>query len=401
MILSYRLARASLKSHRMRTILTTLGVAIGVFIISLILIISSGLHRGINNQISALSDNIIIVQNSNNNSDDLETFSPLKAAPISTLTDKDVNDLKRIDNINEVSPMTFMNGKISGNEKKSSKTTIVATNSDFPKVFNLKLKSGNWFNNNETKKYWTILGNKLSRDLLGTENPAGQIVTIKGKDFTVIGVIEKVNQPISLAGVDIDKTAFISTENSLVFNNIRQIGQVALRAKSDKKLNETSDKISSNLAKNHADDSEISVYTGQNAIGNLSNWLDTITKAALIFAGISLIVGGIGIMNIMLVSVTERIREIGIRKSVGATQRNIMVQFLFEALLMTIYGGVIGLTLAYCVAYLITLQFSLPLAFDWWIFTISLGVPLSVGLLFGFWPAARAAKQDPIEALKS
>ena len=132
----------------------------------------------------------------------------------------------------------------------------------------------------------------------------------------------------------------------------------------------------------------------------MAGWLETITTVALIFASISLLVGGIGIMNIMLVSVAERTREIGIRKAVGATKRQILEQFLLEALIMTFAGGIVGLSLAYGASYLINLQFSLPMVFSWWIFAIGLGVPMAVGLLFGLWPAVRAANQDPIVALR-
>jgi putative ABC transport system permease protein len=402
MNLGYRLARSSLKTHRMRTVLTTLGVVIGVFIISLILIVSSGLRQSITSQVSALNDNIIIIQGNSNNASGMEAFSSLRAATITTLTDRDTQSIAKLTARENIAPMMFLGGEINGSETDYKQIAIVATSASFAKVFNLKLASGDWFSDNETAKPWVILGDKLAEGLLGTNDATGQIVTIKGQQFTVVGVLKRVDQPISLAGVDIDKAAFISTANGLKFSNdFNQIGQIAIRAESAKSLPELQQKIAKELDKNHPDKSEFTVRAGRDAVGALSGWLDTITVAALIFAGISLVVGGIGIMNIMLVSVTERIHEIGIRKAVGATRRHILSQFLIEALLITLYGGIIGLAVAYVVGYLITLQFSLPLMFDWWIFAIGLGVPLAIGLLFGIWPAARAAKQDPILALRS
>jgi len=400
-MISYSLARESLHAHRMRTFLTTLGVVIGVFIISLILIVSSGLRQGVTNQISALNNNIVIVRGSGANTTGMEAFSPLSISPITVLTGRDTNTLAKTAGVSEVAPMMFLNGQISSSTGDYKEITTVATSANFPTVFGLQLESGSWFANDETSKPWVILGDKLAQGLLGTTDPTGQVVTIKGQNFTVIGVLKPVNQPISLAGVDVDKAAFISMQNGLQFSGgVEQIGQIAVQAKDSKGLSSLEKNISATLAKNHTDDSEFTVKSGRDAVGALSGWLDTITIAALIFASVSLIVGGIGIMNIMLVSVTERIHEIGIRKAVGATRRHILNQFLVEALLITLYGGIIGLALAYIAGFLITLEFSLPLMFNWWIFAIGLGVPLAVGLLFGLWPAARAAKQDPIVALK-
>ena len=401
MILSYRLARASLKSHRMRTVLTTLGVTIGVFIISLILIVSSGLWQSIINQVSGLSSSVLVVHGGNDDATGMEAFSPLRADFATILTERNVVDIKKIPTVAEASPMMFLSSKISALNSDYSNITTVATSANFPNTLNLKLTSGSWFDNQEVSKPWVILGDKLARGLLDTDQTGGQVVNIKGQSFTVIGILSRVDQPISLAGVDIDKAAFISMQNGLKFSGgIDQIGQIIVRAKTADNLDKVEKDISTTLTRGHLDSSDFSIRSGQDAASALSGWLETITMAALIFAGISLIVGGIGIMNIMLVSVTERIHEIGIRKAVGATRSHILNQFLVEALLITLYGGIIGLGFAYGVAYLITLQFSLPLSFEWWIFAIGLGVPLGVGLLFGLWPAVRAARQDPIVALK-
>jgi ABC-type antimicrobial peptide transport system permease subunit len=402
MTLSYRLARASLKAHRLRTYLTVLGVVIGVFIISLILIVSGSLRRGITNQISSLNDSVVIVRGSTTASTGLEAFSPLSIAPITTLTSRDSSDIEKLPSVESTAPMMFIGGTVSGSNGEFNNVTVVATTPIFPKVFQVKIASGNWFDENETSQSWVILGNKLASGLLGTTEPTGQVVTIKGQSFTVIGVLAAVNQPISLAGTDIDKTAFLSIQNGVKFSGTEQvqIGQIAVRAESSQTIPDLKDAITSQLQKQHVDDNDFSVTTGDNATGSLSNWLNTITLAALFFASISLVVGGIGIMNIMLVSVTERIHEIGIRKAIGATKRHILGQFLVEALLMTLYGGIFGLALAYLAGYVVSVQFSLPLVYDWWIFAIGLGVPLSIGIVFGLWPAIRAARQDPIVALK-
>jgi putative ABC transport system permease protein len=398
---SFSLALGSLGAHRTRTFLTTLGVVIGVFIISLILIISGGLHASIANQNAKLNDDLLLIRSAGDSTTGMEAFSPLRVANATTLNERDADTVSKIADVKNSSPMMFLGSTIKNGERFYDNITTVATNHQLAEVLGLEMVSGAWFSDDETSRNYVILGEKLASGIIETNQAMGQTVEIKGQDFTVIGIIKTTDQPISLAGVDVDKAAFISLSNGISFTgDSAEIGQIIVRTKSEKQLEEVQTKIAASLQKGRADANEFAVRTAREAASATAGWLDTITFVGLIFASISLLVGGIGIMNIMLVSVAERVREIGIRKAVGATKRQILEQFLLEALLMTLSGGVIGLILAYAASYLIALQFSLPLVFNWWIFAIGLGVPVAVGLLFGLWPAARAARQDPIKALK-
>ena len=396
--ISFHLAINSLRAHRMRTILTTLGVMIGAFIISLVLIVSSGLHRGIQSQFSESDEDLIIVRGQQNNSTGMETFSPLQIPSITVLTEEDFDEIAKLENVHMSAPMMFLYGT-AGNDKTSfDDVSVVATNGDFPEILNLEMASGEWFDE-ESKYSQVVLGEKLAWALLGDREVTNQNVFIKGQKFIVVGVIKSLNKPISTAGIDIDKTAFIAMGDGVKFTgDTKQIGQIL--ARSNDKTDAVVEEITGAIDQNHLDKKEYTVNRSSDMSGFITNWLGTITVAALIFAGISLVVGGIGIMNIMLVSVVERIREIGIRKAVGATKRQIRSQFLQEALLMTLTGGFLGLLFAYGVGYLISVQFSLPLVFDYWIFLVGLGAPLTVGLVFGFSPAIRASNYDPIVALR-
>lgn len=397
---NYRLARANLKAHRVRTVLTVIGVMIGVFVITLVMLVGSGLRKSIIHQVTRLDDQLVLIRSGDNDTSGLESFSPYNIPRITNLHERDIASVKNTPNVLAVTPMMFIGGRIVGTENEFDNITIVATNQNLVDVLKLQMASGEFLSDSDDQRNLVVLGSKLARGLLGTDQAYGQKIDIKGQEYTVIGVIREMNQPISLAGVDVDKAAFISLAGGrgMGGNNIA-LGQIIARAHNSS-ASDAAARIRSSLARVHVDESEFSVLTAREAAQATAGWVDTVTTAALIFASISLLVGGISIMNIMLVSVTERTREVGIRKAVGATRSKILVQFLFEALIMTLIGGAIGIALAYGTAYLVNLQFSLPMIFDWWVFAISLGVPLVVGLVFGIWPAARAARQDPIVALR-
>jgi putative ABC transport system permease protein len=398
---SYRLARASLRAHRLRTILTILGVVIGAFIITLVLLLGLGLRQSIVQQVAKLNENLVLVRSGESDTSGLEVFSPYNIPRVTNLHEHDLTAASSSPAVSDVTPMMFFGGRVAGTENSFSGITIVATNENLPRVLNLKMQSGHFWDSGDAARNWVVLGEKLAAGLLGTDQAMGQKITIKGQEYLVIGILRVLGQPISLAGVDIDKAAFVSMTNGRKFNGGDiPIGQILARAADGTKPDAAVRDLQKTLAAVHVDDSEFSVIDATTAARATAGWVETITMAALIFAGISLLVGGISIMNIMLVSVTERTREIGIRKAVGATRSKIMAQFLLEALIMTALGGAVGLALAYGTAYLVDLQFSLPLIFDWWIIAVALLVPIAVGLVFGLWPAARAARQDPIVALR-
>lgn len=400
MLRSYQIAKKNLKSHRARTFLTVLGVAIGVFIITLVLIISGGLRQGLLNQVSTLSDRLIVVRNNFSSATGLNAFSPLTVTPATTLNEADARAITQTDGVQASAPMIFSAGTVRGAQNSYQGADIVATTNVFPRVFQLKFASGGFFDSNDPQSNEVVLGRKLAVGLLGTDQAAGQIISLKNADFIVVGVLDELDQPISLSGVDIDKTAFVPLNQTALLGVGQQIGQIVSRATTNQ-MNKTEVNIANALAKNHADHSEYTIQTGRKAANILSGWLLTLTTAALILASVSLVVGGIGIMNIMFVSVMERTREIGIRKAVGATRYNIFTQFLVEALIITLYGGLMGFVAAYLVGSVIDLNFSFPLIITPEIILIGFGVPILIGLIFGTWPATRSARQDPIRALKN
>lgn len=396
--ISFRLARNSLRAHRTRTILTTLGVVIGSLIISLVLIVSSSLHKSIREYAINLGNNLILVRGQHSGISGADVFSPFKIPAISSLTERDVSEISKLDSVQNYSPMMFLFGQASHRQTTIDNVSAVATNDSFQDIMDLEIMSGNWFDEKSNRPQ-VVLGERLALRLIGDNTALNQHVTIKGQTFIVIGIVKSTNQPISIVGIDINNAAFISLPNGVKFNSgIGQIGQILIEPTEDR--SDIFEEISSILDRNHLDTNSYVISYAEDLSEFAVNWLRTVMVAALMFAGISLIIGGIGIMNIMLVSVVERTREIGIRKAVGATKRQICEQFLLEALIMAFVGGLIGLTLAYLVGYFIGLQFALIMAFDWWIFAIGLGAPVIIGVIFGLVPAIRASNYDPIIALR-
>ncbi|MDR0956085.1 MAG: ABC transporter permease [Candidatus Nomurabacteria bacterium] len=398
--LSFRLARQSLKAHRTRTFLTILGIVIGGFVITLILVVGAGLNHSITRQVDHYDHRLILVKSGGTAKSGLESFNPFNAASLSNLHSSDLDALKNVKNLTDVSPMMQLSGSASSGAQTYQNITTVATDQNLAAALNLKIGSGNWLTDEDAARDWVVLGSKLADGLLQTDQALGQTVTLKGRQFIVIGILSEEDQPLSLAGLDVDKAAFVSLDSGrqLAGGDDDSLSQIVALSNGDS--GQAAAATTKALAKLHPDQSDFQVQTASEAARATAGWVATIQTAALIFAAISLLVGGISTMNIMLVSVTERTREIGIRKAVGATRGNILGQFLIEALLLTLSGGLIGLIFGYGAAYIVNLQFSLPMVFDWWIFALSLGAPLAVGLIFGLWPAARAAHQDPIVALR-
>ncbi|MDO4271361.1 MAG: ABC transporter permease [Candidatus Saccharibacteria bacterium] len=385
-----RLARKNLRSHRGRSRLSTVGIVISVFLVSLVFIISDSLKANIQHQLTQLDNSSIIINGASDN-----TLLNLQlSAPRDTLTNDDVKDIDKIKNIT-VNSSLILQGNLEFDKDSTVNSSIIATSFNNPSDLNLELVDGNWFDGKNKK--WVVLGEDLANQLIGTNQPQNQVIDIKGEKFTVVGVIKQVKQPLSILGYNVDKSAFISLENGQKLSRTKTISQISVTNVHDE--DDAKRKIATILSDNHADSSEFSTDTSSNIARQLTTVINYLTIGASIMAGVILIVSSISVANIMLVNVVERRREIGIRKAVGATTRNIMGQFVAESLIMSLRGGVIGLILAYGVAGVGLLFASINLTFSWWALGIGFIAPIIVGMVAGVYPAYRAAKQDIIAAL--
>ena len=394
----------SLRSTKLRTLLTILGVAIGVASITTILALGGGVTKLVSSQIDDLGGNIAVIR-PGVIPKDINDFANPSASGVfttSTLTEKDLRDIESTEGVAAAAPLMVLNGsmKATTSSTKPADSTIIATTPSLEAIANLPVHDGQ-FIDDFTDKNTAVVGSQLSVDLFGTDQSIGQTFTFRNQTFRVIGILSRINNPINYNSVDFDHTAIISLEAGKGFNQgIAQIQQINVSAQDVATLPSTIAATNKQLLANHQDEKDFTILSGKEIAEPTSQFFRSITLIMTVIAAISLVVGGIGIMNIMLVGVAERTREIGLRKAVGASNANIVWQFLTEALIMSLLGGIVGYVGGYVIAFIISSALPFEPVFTWQIAAISLGIAVIVGGVFGLYPAVRAAQKDPIESLR-
>lgn len=394
----------SLRSTRTRTGLTMLGVTIGIASITLILSLSGGATKVITDQVEELGGNILVIRPGAPREparlDDL-TSPQTNAFATSSLTEQDIKNIQALPDVKAVAPIMVVSGSVHAGENEPQNAPVVATTPDLAAIADFPIRDGQ-FLDTQTNEDTAVVGSQLAVDLFGTDQAIGKTFKIRGKTFTVIGILRPINRPINYNNVDFDHAAIISLESGKTFNqNTVQLQQIDVKATSAEKLPEVQRTASMSLNKAHNGEHDYSILSGSELSKPTSQFFYAVAATMTAVAAVSLIVGGIGIMNIMLVNVAERTREIGIRKALGASNGHITLQFLIESLAMSIGGGIAGYLIGYLLAFIISRTFLTfnPL-FNWEIAAITLAISVFVGTLFGIYPALRASKKNPIEALR-
>lgn len=402
LIESIRSALNSIRAHRMRSFLTSLGIIIGVASVITVISLIQGLSKSVTKQFEGLGGNSLTITPHNSMKDMMRgKFNELRFDDIEQL-------YLRVEEIRDVSPLLVLSMPTVRFGSTETTARVMATTPTYQEVQQRYATMGRFLSASDeaSARRVAVIGPKLIESLHLPENPVGEFISFNNEWFKIIGVMEKRGELFGMSQDDYVMVPF-RTGRSLIGNNQRLRNmQFTVSLKDISKVDEAKPRIISVLRHSHRlDPSEPDDFEIESS-DQLSKSLDNITATVTLVMGgivsIALLVGGIGIMNIMLVSVTERTREIGICKAIGARSRDIMMQFLIEAVTLSVLGGLIGLIIGYGLGFGISKMIpDFPDAVvPWWAVALSFFFSAGVGIVFGVMPASKAAKLDPIDALR-
>lgn len=399
----YKLARTAIKENRTRSFLTCLGIAIGVASIILILSLMGSISNLVKSEVDEIGSDLIVVRPSStkdNITNIVDELTTAKSFQNSSLSIKDTKAISEVEGVTAVAPIAISTNTVGSEKNTFTSVPILGTSLGFSKIEPLALQHGA-FLTDQNKDHAVVLGHSLSLALFNTINSTvGQMVTIMGEKFMVVGVLSEIDKSISFDNIDFDNALIMDIESLNKITGSTQIQQINIKAANTDSLPQISEDIKKALIEQKQGDQNFSVAYGDDITHPASSLFIIISGMLTLVAGISLVVGGIGVMNIMLVSVSERNHEIGVRKAVGASSRNILMQFLLEALILSLLGGILGLILGYILAFLVSIITPFFPYISWQIILVTFATTLTVGIIFGIYPAIKAAAKNPIDSLK-
>ncbi|HZP47091.1 MAG TPA: ABC transporter permease [Vicinamibacterales bacterium] len=396
-----RIALKALGRNKMRTALTMLGMIIGVAAVITMVALGTGAQTSIESQIQSAGTNMVMVSAGNFQQGGVR----MGQGNASTLTPDDANAIRGVQGVQYVAAGVNTRGQVvAGNQNWG--TQIQGTDVDMPLIRSWPVQIGAFFTPQDvtTASKVAVLGTVVRDQLFGPDvDPTGQVIRINNQPFTVSGVLISKGQ--SGMGTDQDDVVFVPyTTVMKKMRGITFIQQAQVSAASANDTSATADRIAALLRVRHkiqpGDPDDFMVRTMEEMAAVRVQATQTMTALLASIAGVSLLVGGIGIMNIMLVSVTERTREIGLRMAIGARGRDVLLQFLVEAVVLSLFGGAIGIALGFALSQGVTLWMQWPTAVSPQAVLVAFGFAAITGVFFGFYPARKAAALDPIDALR-
>ena len=394
----FKVALEAILSNKVRSGLTMLGVIIGVLAVILLVSIGEGAQVYITKELTGMGTNLLIITPGKTSTSG--GFHPPSAGTVRKLTYDDSQALKRRAwLLSEAVPLVFGTGRIKY-QNMGRDTMIIGTTPEFQSIRNLFVEIGSYVTQGDvdSKAKIVVLGTKVKEELFGQENALGKAVTLSDARYRVVGVMQKRGTSL---GMDLDDIVFIPVTSGQELFDTDGLFEIIASTPRAEDVDRAITQIKDVLIRRHAHKEDFTIQTQGAMLATMNTILGVLTAVLGGIAGISLLVGGIGIMNIMLVSVRERTREIGIRKAIGARNSDIMAQFLIEAITLSGVGGVIGIILGVGIALLIPLFVTvLPTSVSLWSIVMAFSFSMAVGVFFGVYPARKASLQDPITALR-
>lgn len=392
------MAFSSLLAKKARSFLSMLGIVIGILTVASLLSIALTVRNEIEASITSLGSNLIDIVPG-----DIENGGFAQSFGTSTLTEQDFNDIKEVPGtINETMTMV-VSGNITAGEQTLQGGLIYASSPAIEETVNTGLETGRFFTDEEDKDLakLAVLGSSAAEKLFGSAQQAiGQTLQARSTEFEVVGVLQEIEGLASFGGVDQNSLVIIPIRVGWELTNTQLVSEMLLQAENSDSIDKVKEDIEAVLLENHKGEKDFSVLTQEDLLETVGGILDIVTAMLSAIASISLLVGGIGIMNIMLVSVSERTREIGVRKAVGATQWAILLQFLIESAILTLVAGIIAVGLFSLVVTAIPEDSPIPISLEPTVLVLALTFSAAVGIVFGLIPAIGASRKNPIDALR-
>ena len=398
-----KMAMANIKASRLRSTMTMFGIIVGVASVITVIGLGQGLRNQVTNQITKLGSNLIIVLPGKQANSQVVNFGLLQnlGGSSGVITENDLKTVNKTPLIDLVAPVATITGLPTNDDRSMQNAIVVGTSQALPTILSKKVEYGSFFDKDSIGKNYAVIGHGVAEQLFGENVPIGKTFKVKQTEFIVQGVFEQSPATPLSPSINFNNAVVIGFDKAKeIADGSLHISQVLLTAKNADKTQEVTTNLKAELLKNHGQQEDFSVLRQQETLAISDGIFQQLTLFVTWVAAISLLVGGIGIMNVMFASVSERTREIGIRKALGATNGQIVSQFVTEAILLSLTGGIIGIVLALLIIATIHATTSFEPAVSLPAIGIAAGVSMGVGILSGILPAIKASQKDPIESLR-